>query len=230
MNDGSAHKPLIMKRHGGLTSLILLLSSHRTPSNSKKDKRERYKHQLLGVTIIISHSQEHAKRREEKKAKTKRTLTPSFFPFAHPSQKKHPDKTLYPTRCIVVLRLSFLAWNPHPSIHTRVSLFSLHIYHNTIPNKSQNFSAIKLRENSTIIFPQSCANSKGKSISHQDKDMRTATCAHDNEQPSQHTHTHTHSQPVSAHYLSSLLHHLYYTIHSPPCQGQRYKVSQSKGT
>ena len=61
---GRRTKPLIMKWHGGLTSLILLLSSHRTPSNSKKDKRERYKHQLLGATIIISHSQEHAKIRK----------------------------------------------------------------------------------------------------------------------------------------------------------------------
>lgn len=128
VNDGSAHKPLIMKRHGGLTSLILLLSSHRTPSNSKKDKRERYKHQLLGVTIIISHSQEHAKRREEKKAKTKRTLTPSFFPFAHPSQKKHPDKTLYPTRCIVVLRLSFSRMESSPvNPHEGISFLFTHI-------------------------------------------------------------------------------------------------------
>lgn len=84
---GQRTKPLIMRWHGGLTSLILLLSSHRTPSNSKKDKRERYKHQLLGATIIISHSQEYAKRREEKKAKTERTLTPLLSPFAYSSQE-----------------------------------------------------------------------------------------------------------------------------------------------
>ena len=82
---GRCIKPLIMKWHGGLTSLILLLSSHRTPSNSKKDKGERYKHQFLGATIIISHSQEHVKRGEE--SQDGRTLTPSFFPFIHPSQE-----------------------------------------------------------------------------------------------------------------------------------------------
>lgn len=62
---GRRTKPLIIKWYGDLTSLILLFSSHHTPSNSKKDKRERYKHQLLGATIIISHSQEYAKRRKE---------------------------------------------------------------------------------------------------------------------------------------------------------------------
>lgn len=103
---GRRTKPLIMKWYGGLTSLILLLSSHRTPSNSKKDKREKYKHQLLGATIIISHSQEYAKRREE--AKTGKKERSPLRPFRLSILlKKHPDKTRYPTCCIISLASTF---------------------------------------------------------------------------------------------------------------------------
>lgn len=127
---GRRTKPLIMKRHGGLTSLILLLSSHRTPSNSKKDKRERYKHQLLGATIIISHSQEHAKRREEKRRKPRRKERSPLrsFRLLILLKKKHPDKTLYPTRCIVVLRLSFSRMESSPvNPHEGISFLFTHI-------------------------------------------------------------------------------------------------------
>lgn len=113
---GRRTKPLIMRWHGGLTFLILLLSSHRTPSNSKKDKRERYKHQLLGATIIISHSQEHAKRREGSQDEKERSPLRSLRPLI--LLKRRPDKTRYPTRYIVSLapifsRMESSPINPH---------------------------------------------------------------------------------------------------------------------
>lgn len=109
---GRRTKPLIIKWYGDLTSLILLFSSHHTPSNLKKDKRERYKHQLLGATIIISHSQEYAKRREEsqdgKERSPLRSLRLSIL------LKRLPDKTRYPTRYIVSLASIFSRMESSP--------------------------------------------------------------------------------------------------------------------
>ena len=102
------------------------------------------------------------------------------------------------------------------------SLFSLHIYHNTIPNKSQNFSVIKLRENfhdyfSSIVRTQDKRH-KAQATKTKTWEQQRAHVAIDN-QPN--IHILSTSRRTS---LLSSLHHLYYTTHSPSCQGQRYKA------
>ena len=124
---GRRTKPLIMRWHGGLTFLILLLSSHRTPSNSKKDKRERYKHQLLGATIIISHSQEYAKRREE--SQDKRNAHPfvlsACLSFSRDIRMRRgiPPVMLYCSLASIFSRMESSPINPHEGY-----LFSLYTY------------------------------------------------------------------------------------------------------
>lgn len=123
---GRRTKPLIMRWHGDLTSLILLLSSHRTPSNSKNGKRERYKHQLLGATIITSHSQEYAKRREESQdGKERSPIRPFRLSIL---LKRCPDKTRYPTRYIVSLAPIFSRMESSPINPHKGYLFSLYTY------------------------------------------------------------------------------------------------------